>query len=247
MKPVRYDQQESNQAEDLPSPSKPSFDADDSVTTRPRRWAGIAVGLVLMLILSVAVPAIRRPILRAAGWALVATDPVRPADVIVLAVGADGAGVLEAADLVHSGIASRVAVFADTPDTAVEQEFIRRGLLYEGAGARSIRELKALGITAVEPIPGYVTGSEDEGPALAEWCKQQRLRAVVVITTSDHSRRLRRMLRRSMKGHDTLTMVRSARYSIFDPDSWWQSRRGIRTEIEEVEKLLLDIVRHPIP
>jgi len=217
------------------------------VTTRPRRWAGIAVGLVLMLILSVAVPAIRRPILRAAGWALVATDPVRPADVIVLAVGADGAGVLEAADLVHSGIASRVAVFADTPDTAVEQEFIRRGLLYEGAGARSIRELKALGITAVEPIPGYVTGSEDEGPALAEWCKQQRLRAVVVITTSDHSRRLRRMLRRSMKGHDTLTMVRSARYSIFDPDSWWQSRRGIRTEIEEVEKLLLDIVRHPIP
>ena len=91
------------------------------------------------------------------------------------------------------------------------------------------------------------TGSEGEGPALAEWCKQQRLRAVVVITTSDHSRRLRRMLRRSMKGHDTMTMVRSASYSNFDPDSWWQSRRGIRTEIEEVEKLLLDIVRHPIP
>ena len=214
---------------------------------RRRRWAGIAVGLVLMLILSVAVPAIRRPILRAAGWTLVTSDPVRPADAIVVAVGTDGAGVLEAADLVHSGIASRVAVFADTPDTAVEQEFIRRGLLYEGAGARSVRELKALGITAVEPIPGYVTGSEDEGPALAAWCKQQRLRAVVVITTSDHSRRLRRMLHRSMRGHDTLIMVRSARYSNFDPDSWWQSRRGIRTEIEEVEKLLLYIVRYPIP
>jgi hypothetical protein len=200
-----------------------------------------------MLAASFAVPSIRRLVFRAAGWTLVASDPVRPVDAIVLAVDTDGAGVLEAADLVHSGIASRVAVFTDTPDTSVEQEFIRRGLLFEGPGARSVRELKALGITAVESIPGYVTGSEDEGPALAQWCKQQRLRAVVVLTTSDHSRRLPRMLHRSIKGHGTIAMVRSARYSIFDPDTWWQSRRGIRTEIEEVEKLLLDIVRHPIP
>jgi hypothetical protein len=38
----------------------------------------------------------------------------------------------------------------------------------------------------------------------------------------------------------------SARYSDFDPDRWWGSRGGIRIEIEELEKLLLDVVRHPI-
>lgn len=225
---------------------KPPTDTHDSVKAR-RRWAGIALVLALMLAVSFAVPPVRRLVFRAAGWTLVASDHVVPADEIVLAVDSDGAGVLEAADLVHSGIAARVAVFADTPDTAVEQEFSRRGLLYEGRGARSVRELTALGINSVELIPGYVTGSEDEGPVLAEWCKQQRLRAVVVVTTSDHSRRLRRMLRRSIKDRGPTIMVRSARYSIFDPDRWWQSHRGIRTEIEEVEKLVLDIARHPIP
>lgn len=224
---------------------KPPFDTQDSVTAR-RRWAGIALGLALMLAVSFVVPAIRRLVLRAAGWALVTSDPVTPADAIVLAVDTGGAGVLEAADLVHGGIASRVAVFADTPDTAAEEEFIRRGIHYEGAGARSVRELTALGINNVELIPGYVTGSEDEGPALAEWCKQHGLRAVVVVTTSDHSRRLRRMLNRSIKGRGTIIMVRSARYSIFDPNRWWHTHRGIRTEIEEIEKLFLDIVRHPI-
>jgi hypothetical protein len=41
-------------------------------------------------------------------------------------------------------------------------------------------------------------------------------------------------------------IVRSARYSSFDPESWWTTRDGLRTEIVEVQKLLFDIVRHPI-
>jgi hypothetical protein len=38
----------------------------------------------------------------------------------------------------------------------------------------------------------------------------------------------------------------SARFPDFNPDLWWGSRGGVRLEIEELEKLLLDIVRHPI-
>jgi hypothetical protein len=41
-------------------------------------------------------------------------------------------------------------------------------------------------------------------------------------------------------------MVRSARYSAFDPDGWWETRGGIRTEIIELQKLLLDVLLHPI-
>jgi alpha-L-arabinofuranosidase len=68
----------------------------------------------------------------------------------------------------------------------------------------------------------------------------------VVVSTSDHSRRLRRVIHRSMKGHSTKVTSHSTRYSAFDPDRWWQSRRGIRTEVVELQKLLLDVVRHPI-
>lgn len=70
-------------------------------------------------------PAIRYSILRAAGSALVANDPFGSADIIVASVDADAAGVLQASDLVHSGVATRVAVFALTPDV-VENEFAHR-------------------------------------------------------------------------------------------------------------------------
>jgi hypothetical protein len=49
-----------------------------------------------------------------------------------------------------------------------------------------------------------------------------------------------------MRGRRTSVMVRGARYSSFDPERWWHSRAGVRTEIVELQKLLLDIVRHPI-
>jgi hypothetical protein len=70
------------------------------------------------------ISAIRRPILRAAGWALIVNERVEPPDVVVLAYKADFAGMLEAADLVHSGGATRVAVFDDPPDS-IALEFIR--------------------------------------------------------------------------------------------------------------------------
>jgi hypothetical protein len=211
---------------------------------RPRR-ARIVLIVVLLGVASIAIYAFRRPILRAAGWTLIVNDSIEPADVIIVTVEADGAGVLEAADLVHSGVAARVAVFGEPPDT-VEREFIRRGIQYDDAAARSVRQLRLLGLDTIGLVPTYVAGSEDEGPALADWCDQHKFRSVVVVSTSDHSRRLRRLLHRSMKGHFTRIMIRYSRYSVFDPDRWWQSHVGIRTEVAELEKLLRDIVRHPI-
>lgn len=194
-----------------------------------------------------AVPAVRRPILRAAGHALVAEDPVRPADVVVLASDALGAGSLEVADLVRSGVATRAAVFAELTNPVVDREFARRGIPYEDAAARSVRQLEALGVDAVEIVPVPVAGTEDQARVLPAWCDERGFRSVVVVTETDHSRRLRRALRRSMKGHRTAIAVRASRYSEFDPDRWWQTRSGARTGIVELQKLLLDVVRHPLP
>jgi hypothetical protein len=100
---------------------------------RRRRWLGVLGAAAGLGVLAMAIPAIRTPILRALGQALVADDAPAPADMIVVATGADGAGVLEAADLVHSGVGTRVAVFADPPDPIVDREFIRRGVPYDEA------------------------------------------------------------------------------------------------------------------
>jgi uncharacterized SAM-binding protein YcdF (DUF218 family) len=193
----------------------------------------------------VAVPSIREPVLRAAGWALVVNEPVACADIIVISLDSGGAGALEAADLVQSGVATRVAVFTDPP-SGEDHEFIRRGLPYEDASARQIRQLKSLGVTDVVEIPRTEAGTEGEGQVLPPWCDQHQFRSIVFVAARDHSRRSRRMLDRVMKGHPTRVAVRPERYSSFDPDRWWQTRGGVRTEIVELQKLVLDVVLHPM-
>ena len=194
----------------------------------------------------VAVSSFREPVLRAAGWALVVNDPVEPADVIVVSLNSGGAGVLEAADIVKDGIATRVAVFTDPPSGYDDYEFIRRGLPYEDRGARQIRQLRWLGVTDVMQIPGTEAGTTGEGQVLPAWCDQHQFRSVVFVAARDHSRRWRRVLNRVMKGHPTRVMVQPARYSSFEPDRWWETRDGVRTEIVELQKLVLEVVLHPL-
>ena len=213
------------------------------ILRRPR-LAAILVVVALAAFTIVAVRSVREPILRAAGWALVVNEPVASADIVVLSVNSGPAGALEAADLVHSGISNRVAVFTDPPSEE-DQEFIRRGLPYEDEGARLIRELRLLGVTDVVQI-SRVSGTEDEGQVLPAWCDEHQFRSIVFVATKDHSRRLRRVLDRAMKGHPTRVTVHAARYSSFDPDRWWKTRLGVRIEIVELEKLLLDFLLHPM-
>jgi uncharacterized SAM-binding protein YcdF (DUF218 family) len=192
-----------------------------------------------------AVPSVREPVLRAAGWALLVNEPVAPADIIVISLDAGGAGALQAADLVQSGIATRVAVFTDPP-SGEDLEFIRRRLPYEDAGARQIRQLRWLNVTDVVQIPRMEAGTEGEGQVLPSWCDQHQYRSIVFVAARDHARRTRRMLDRVMKGHPTHVTVQPEHYSDFDPDRWWETRSGIRTEIVEFQKLVLDVVLHPM-
>ena len=82
-----------------------------SVSSWRPRWAAILVMVALAAAAIVAVPSVRAQVLRAAGWALVVSEPVASADIIVVSLDSGGAGALEAADLVQSGVATRVAVF----------------------------------------------------------------------------------------------------------------------------------------
>ena len=213
---------------------------------RRPRWASILVVVVTLAAAAiVAVPSIRESVLRPAGWALVVHEPIAPADVIVVSLASGGAGALEAADLVQGGIATRVAVFTDPP-SGEDHEFIRRGLPYEDASARQIRQLRWLGVTDVMQIPGAEAGTEGESQVLPPWCDHHQFRSIVFVAARDHSRRWRRVLNRVMKGHPTRVMVQPERYSIFDPDRWWETRDGVRTEIVELQKLVLEVILHPL-
>lgn len=210
---------------------------------RRRHW--LISAALLLSILAVCVPGSRRYILRSAGRLIVVDQPsVKPADIIVVAIDADGAGTLEAADLVQRGVSNRVAVF-DDPPSSVDREFLRRGLPYEDRGAISTRQLQSLGIQNVDQIPRSASGSEQEGEILPSWCDKHSYHSVVLVTSSDHSRRLSRILRRSLRTHQISITIQNSPYSEFNLDTWWQTRAGVRAGIIELEKLLLDFVRHP--
>jgi hypothetical protein len=186
---------------------------------------------------------LRGPILRTVGSALVADDPLGPSDIIVVPVWAGEAGMLEAADLVQRGVASTVAIVPE-PLKPADREILRRGVRYDPSAERMAVLLASLGVEHVVRVPS-AEGTEAEGQALPSWCDANRFRSVVVISSPDHGRRLRRVLRREMNGHPTRLSVRSARFAAFDAGSWWQTRDGTRTAIMELEKLLLDVARHP--
>src|SRR5512139_3264799 len=116
-----------------------------------RRPAPIAIAALVALVLLCLYLA-RVPVLRQLGSLLVHSDRVTSADVIVVTLDSGGAGTLEAADLVRSGVAPKVAVFTDPP-TAEDLEFIRRGLPYDDRAARQAAQLNLLGIRDVLRIP----------------------------------------------------------------------------------------------
>ena len=214
------------------------------MNARRTRCAPILVVVAAAATIS-AFPSVRESVLRAAGWALVVNEPVAPADIIVVSLFSGGAGALEASDLVQSGIATRVAVFTDPP-SGEDHEFIRRGLPYEDASARQIRQLRWLGVTDVVELSRAEAGTEGESQVLPPWCDHHQFGSIVFVTARDHSRRLRRVLDRAMKGHSTRVTVRPTRYSRFDPDRWWETRDGVRTEIVELQKLVFDLILHPL-
>jgi len=192
-----------------------------------------------------AVPAVRQSALQAAGHWLVSDDPLAAADAVIVAVDARGAGVLEAADLVAAGLAPRVAVFGEPPLRS-DVELARRGLPGYDDASIAIGQLRTLGVATAERVGVPVQGTEDEGATLALWCAAHGIRTAILVSNADHTRRTRRIMARATAGSAVRILVRASRYSDFDPDRWWRSRLGLRTGIVELQKLLFDLLRHPV-
>jgi hypothetical protein len=208
-----------------------------------RRWKS-ALLIVLCLIAIVAVTPLRVVPLRWAGRALVSVDPLVRADIAIVPEWTGAAGALEVADLIKSGMVGRVGVLG-IPVTTEEQEFRRRGVSFEDDADKLMHQMISLGVANPERLPTSAEGTEDEGHELADWCKANPVREMMIISRPDHSRRLRRVLRRSMWQCGANVSVRTPRYSQFDPDHWFETRWGLRIGLVELEKLLLDVVRHP--
>ncbi len=210
---------------------------------RRRRWP-LVLAVVLLVAATLGVPPVRVAGLQALGRTLTTADPVSTSDVIVISIDAGEAGVLEAADLVREQHSTRVAVCSE-PISIAETELARRGVQPDDAATRAIRQLSALGISETMRIQARVAGTNEMASALPRWMDEQKFSSAVLVTSTDHARRTKRAVRRGANGSSVRIVVRPSRYSSFDPEHWWRSRGTLRTGIIEIQKLFLDVLRHP--
>lgn len=210
---------------------------------KPPLFRPVVRGLLAAALLVAAVGTIAwRPALRWLGALLTVAGSVEHADIAVMTgeTGLDGA--LELADLFADHTVARVGVLTPTPSPA-HREFTRRGVLLED----SARILTKLGVPAdaVVLIAAGEGGTTDGTAALATWCLAHGVHRVLVVTSSNHSRRVGRALKRAFDHRGSVVLVRTPRFDPFRPLDWWEDRATLRSGLVELQKLLLDYLRHP--
>lgn len=189
--------------------------------TRSQR-GGIAaklLGLLVVVALLGLVYLLRHPLLRAAGEFWVVDEPPQPSDAIILLsddnFAADRAA--RAAQLYHERWAPRIVASGRQ---------LRR---YAGISELMQRDLVERGVPAdaVIRVPQSADSTREEAQALRALVAERGWRRILVVTSNHHTRRARYIYRRVFPAAVELRVV-SARDSDYDPDHWWQSRRGVK-------------------
>jgi uncharacterized SAM-binding protein YcdF (DUF218 family) len=113
---------------------------------------------------------------------------------------------------------------------------------------RAVEELRRAGVGAeqIEVLPAEVTSTYEEAVALRDYAVAHKLRSLLVVTSSYHSRRALWTLRRTFQGsgiHVGLDAVAPGQ-QMPAPATWWWHPLGWRVVALEYVKLGYYVLRH---
>ncbi len=168
---------------------------------------------------------LRHPLLRAAGEFWVVEDSLQTSDAILLLSDdnfqSDRAS--RAAELYRAGWAPRVVASGrQLRPYAGLAEFMRRDLVERGVPG-----------DAVIVFPHRADNTRDEALAVKPLVVERGWRRVLVVTSNYHTRRARYIYRRVF-GPAIDVRVAAANDHGYEPDHWWQSRRGFKLFFREL-------------
>ena len=190
---------------------------------------GAIAALPLLLFAAFALP-------RAGSW-LVVQDPLEKADAVYVLGGTLYERPLEAVDLYREGWAPRIMLVRQMADFG-EAELVKRGLPYPREVDVQIDVLGRLGIprdaiVIIDPADS----TADEADHLRAVVTRDRLSRVIVVTSKQHTRRARMVMRRRLDGAGTQLIMRYSRYDRSDVDRWWARRGTLRFTLFEYQRL----------
>lgn len=176
-------------------------------------------------------------VLRGLGSFLVAEDPLQKADALMVLGGTMYERQLEAVDLFHAGWAPQLFMLREMSDWG-EVELRRRGFAYMSAVDVQVDAMVRLGvprdrITILDPADS----TAQEADILLAVAQRERLAKVIIVTSKQHTRRAKLVMRRRMDDHGITVIVRASRYDRADVDRWWRSRSTLRFTLFETQRL----------
>lgn len=173
---------------------------------------------------------------RLGNW-LVVQDPLEKADAIIVLGGTMYERPLEAVDLYREGWAPRILLFRQVVDWG-EAELIARKFSYTREVDVQIDVLSRLG------VPRDAIGVLDQAGSTAgearlvfQEVQQQKYSRVIIVTSKQHTRRARLVMRRVLAPAGASPILRYSRYDRSDTDRWWTERATLRFTLFESQRL----------
>jgi uncharacterized SAM-binding protein YcdF (DUF218 family) len=172
------------------------------------------------------------------GAFLVVEDPLANADAIFVLGGTRYERPLEAVELFHAGWATRIALMRQISDNG-EIDLMRRGVPYRREIDEQIDVLVRLGVPqSAITVLNEANSTAEEADALYDIATKERWKRAIVVTSKQHTRRARLVMRRRLAGTGVDIVVRASRLDDSDVESWWRSRATLRFTLFESQRLL---------
>jgi len=167
---------------------------------------------------------------------LVAEDPLRKADAIAVLSGRMPSRALEAARVYKEGYAPRVWLTHSTePGAALAQLSIS----YVGEDSYDKQILMHEGIpeNAIAVLDPPIVNTADEMKTIGEELRKENGRAVILVTSKVHTRRVKALWSRLSARYGE-AIVHGVSDDSFDPGRWWKTTQDALDVVREVLGLM---------
>jgi DUF218 domain. len=176
----------------------------------------------------------RVPLLRGAADLWIVSDPVTPADAVVILGGGLEVRPFAAADIYRKGLVAKVLVSQVAEDRTVEIGAV------VGHTETNQRVVLRLGVpaSAIEIFGTANKTTDDEALALREWAERHEALTLVIPTEIFLARRVRFIFDREFAGTGIKVEVPSFDTPRYTRKDWWKSDYGIIAFQNEILKYI---------
>jgi uncharacterized SAM-binding protein YcdF (DUF218 family) len=176
-------------------------------------------------------------LLRGLGSWLVVQESLQKADAIFVLGGTRFERPLEAVELYKAGWAPRVALMRQISDYG-ELHLMQLGIPFPREVDAQVEVMAGLGVPrAAITILNEANSTADEADVLLDAATANRWSSVIVVTSKQHTRRARLVMKRRTAPIGLTVVTRYSRYDLADTDRWWTDRSTLRFTLFETQRL----------